>query len=117
MPTAPAGGDEAGRRIADALAELDRLSAGSGAARAPVELDQQAVGRLSRMDALQQQAMAQAEEVRRQQQRRRLLAARTRLGQGDYGLCLDCGEAIAAARLRLDPAAELCIGCAQARER
>ncbi|WP_433948574.1 hypothetical protein [Brevundimonas diminuta] len=42
------------------LAELESLDALTDESRKPVELDQQSVGRLSRMDALQQQAMALA---------------------------------------------------------
>jgi DnaK suppressor protein len=41
-------------------AELMDISAAGADERRPVELDQQSVGRLSRMDALQVQAMAQA---------------------------------------------------------
>ena len=47
------------------LADLLRQSAATVADRRPVELDQQSVGRLSRMDALQGQAMARAAEQRR----------------------------------------------------
>ncbi len=99
-----------------AMDELQQLSRDSEQARAPVQLDQQAVGRLSRMDAMQQQAMAQAEEGRRRSQCLRLQAALYRLDAGDYGDCVDCGEPIAPARLRLDPAAERCIACAEKRE-
>ncbi len=79
-----------------------------------VELDQQAVGRLSRMDALQNQAMAVAQQNRRDIQTRRLTAALARLAEGEYGYCEDCGEDIAPKRLELDPAASKCINCARA---
>ena len=39
-----------------------------------------------------------------------------RLDGDDYGLCVDCGEAIAFERLRVQPQALRCIGCEQARE-
>lgn len=80
---------------------------------ATVELDQQSVGRLSRMDALQNQAMAQANAARRQSERTRLAAALARMEDGDYGYCEDCGDDIAPARLALDPAAMRCIDCAR----
>jgi len=80
--------------------------------RAPVELDQQAVGRLSRMDALQVQAMALETSRRRGNELRRIAAALARIDEGDFGYCLECGDEIAARRLELDPAAPLCIGCA-----
>lgn len=81
--------------------------------RAIVTLDQQSVGRLSRMDALQRQAMATAQERRRAQEARRLRAALARLDEGEYGHCQECGEEIAPARLELDPAAALCVACAR----
>ena len=83
--------------------------------RAPVELDQQAVGRLSRMDALQVQAMALETSRRRGNELRRIAAALARIDEGEFGHCLECGDEIAARRLALDPAAPLCIGCASGR--
>ena len=81
--------------------------------RAPVELDQTRLGRLSRMDAMQVQAMAQAATRRREQELGRLEAALKRCDDETYGECLACGEFIAIARLELDPAATLCIACAR----
>ncbi len=98
------------------LAELRAASEASREDREPVELDQTRQGRLSRMDAMQGQAMAQASEARRGQQIVRLKAALERIGRGDFGECLECGEAIAEARLRNDPAVTLCIDCAGAKE-
>ncbi len=92
-----------------ALAEEDRLGA-SG--QAVVELDQQAVGRLSRMDALQNQAMAKAQSARRRAEADRLQAALARIDNADYGLCEDCGEDIPAGRLKLDLTALRCVSCA-----
>ena len=99
--------------IAQRLAELDAEDHLGQAGQATVELDQQAVGRLSRMDALQNQAMAKAGSARRQVERTRLEAALARMDEGEYGYCEDCGDDIAPARLMLDPAAPLCIQCAR----
>ena len=99
---------------ANLIARLDDLAADDAAtkgARAVVALDQQAVGRLSRMDALQNQAMAEAQSRRRQAERQRVQAALRRLDDGEYGFCLTCGEEIAAKRLALDPALALCADC------
>ncbi|MEL7258611.1 MAG: TraR/DksA C4-type zinc finger protein [Pseudomonadota bacterium] len=95
------------------LTELDNEDALGEAGKSTVELDQQAVGRLSRMDALQNQAMAKATGVRREVERTRLLAALTRMEEGEFGYCDDCGELIAERRLRLDPAALKCVDCAR----
>lgn len=78
----------------------------------PVELDQAQQGRLTRMDALQGQAMAAETERRRQLELARIDAALGRLEAGTYGDCLRCGEPIANARLLNDPSTPLCIHCA-----
>ena len=80
-----------------------------------VELDQARVGRLSRMDALQGQAMSQESQRRREQELVRISRALKRLELGAYGECLNCDEAIAIGRLKADPAATLCIHCAESK--
>lgn len=106
-----------GQLIDQRIAELEAMAEGSQALAAVVELDQTRQGRLSRMDAMQGQAMAQASEQRRVAQVRRLRHARARLNDGRYGECADCGEWIATARLQADPATLYCRDCASARER
>ena len=95
------------------LEELDSLEATNEEDRAIVVLDQQSVGRLSRMDALQHQAMAQETQRRRLQERTRIAAALKRIAEDEYGWCAECGEAIAAKRLNVDPMAVMCSGCAR----
>lgn len=100
------------RLLEEKLAELldeDRLG---DADRATVELDQEAVGRLSRIDALQVQAMAEAQTRRRVAARDRIRAALARLDEGDFGYCTECGDPIAEQRLMHDPSVTQCIGCA-----
>lgn len=83
---------------------------------APVELDQTKVGRLSRMDAIQQQAMAQASARRTEVELQRIRTAINRLRAGDYGYCAKCDEEIAERRLQVDPATLICIDCARTAE-
>lgn len=97
--------------------ELDEQDIGSEQARSVVALDQTSVGRLSRMDAMQGQAMAQATQRRRQVEMQRISAALKRIEEDEYGWCIDCGDEIAAKRLEFDPTATLCIACAEERER
>ena len=104
--------DKARSRLAARKAELEELSRLSEDARRPVELDQQAVGRLSRMDALQQQAMAEANERARRRDLVRIEMAERRLADGSYGHCEECDEEIPDGRLRIDPMAERCVNCA-----
>lgn len=81
-----------------------------------IELDQTRVGRLSRMDALQAQAMSKETGRRRRQKLLQIEAALRRIEQDEYGYCQECGDEIAPARLNIDPAVLLCIRCAEAGE-
>ena len=96
---------------------LNRLEDAAGAsqntadARAPVELDQQSIGRLSRMDALQNQAMARASETRRRNEMAVMKDALLRLDDDDFGYCEDCGEAIPMARISINPGVRRCVDC------
>lgn len=103
--------DDARKLLSAKREELLLASSTAADARKVVELDQQSVGRLSRQDALQQQAMAKAQEQLRQRELQRIEQAMQRLEEGEYGYCLQCGEEIATARLAIDPMAELCINC------
>ena len=81
--------------------------------RKPVTLDQTMVGRLSRMDAMQSQAMAIETERRRSVEIRRIDAALERINQGEFGYCGVCGELIGSKRLENDPTVVACIICAR----
>lgn len=80
---------------------------------APVELDQQVQGRLSRMDAIQGQAMAQATIERRRVEIAQIDAAFKRMDEDEFGYCVACGEDIAEKRLELNPAIARCVECAE----
>ena len=92
--------------------ELTTQSDLSASDRAAVTLDQQSVGRLSRMDAIQQQAMAQAQQRARSTELVRIDQALRRLDDGEYGYCLECGNEIPTKRLEIDPSASHCVKCA-----
>ena len=104
--------ETAKRRLAEKSKELEDLSKISKEARDTVALDQQSVGRLSRMDAMQQQAMAEAQERTRQLDLQRIEQALRRIRDEDYGYCIHCDEEIPDARLAIDPMAECCVNCA-----
>jgi len=95
------------------LLDLDQIEQQSSET---VELDQSRQGRLSRMDALQGQAMSQELERRRRVALRNLEAALKRIEERHYGYCVDCGAPIAERRLDYDPAAARCIACAERAE-
>ena len=98
-------------------AELTALDQGAREAADTVELDQTRQGRLSRMDALQQQAMASESNRRRTLELNRIESALKRIAEDEFGDCRHCGEQIAIGRLEADPTATLCLICAEAAER
>lgn len=81
--------------------------------RAPVTLEHDSVGRLSRIDAMQVQAMAMAQARRRQAERSAIDAALRRIAEDEFGYCLKCGDDIAPARLEHNPSVTICIECAR----
>lgn len=81
-----------------------------------VELDQARVGRVSRMDAMQAQAMAKESDRRRMLALQRIQSALERMDAGEYGVCVSCDEPISSHRLEVDPTAVLCIDCASEAE-
>lgn len=103
-------------RLLEMKAELERLAQEHEHDSDIVELDQTTQGRLSRMDALQGQAMAQEVARRREAEIRRIDAALARIEDDEFGYCVMCGEEIARKRLDLDPATPNCIDCARSEE-
>jgi len=103
-------------RLLELRTEILDLQGARDNSAATVHLDQSSVGRLSRMDALQQQAMAQNAQRRAAQSLGRIEAALRRCDDGSYGFCIDCDEPIDPRRLNLDPTATRCIRCAAAHD-
>lgn len=92
--------------------ELQELKEASRESTRTVTLDQSSIGRLSRMDAMQSQAMAKENSRRREQLLLRIDAALERIEEGEYGYCASCDEEINSRRLDVDPANPFCVDCA-----
>lgn len=100
------------QRVEAALGDVQRsLDMAASNDTGTVILDQSSVGRLSRMDALQQQAMAAGWKETLQRENRRLIAARARLDEGSFGICCRCNEPIPKDRLEADLGAPFCTDC------
>ena len=108
---------EARARLLKLREDIESLAATSDQSSEIVELDQARVGRLSRMDALQAQAMSKASSRRRAIMLRSIVAALERIESGEYGFCRSCDNPIHRKRLEFDPTARLCIQCAETAER
>lgn len=108
--------DQIRARLLARRQELMEVADSGDEAAQTVELDQTRVGRLSRMDALQGQAMSKEAKRRREEELKRISIALAHLDDGDYGLCIECGEQIGPQRLEADPSAMWCIQCAERHE-
>ena len=93
--------------------ELDAMGTAGEDERAVVTLDQQAIGRLARMDLLQRQQMAKETHRRRVLELSKIEAALRRIDEDEYGWCAECGSEISEKRLEVDPTAHLCVDCAK----
>ena len=108
--------DEMRDKLVKLREELESVAATSKESAAVVELDQSKVGRLSRMDAMQAQAMAKASVQRHDEALRGIAAALKRIDEDEYGFCLECDEPINPKRLEFDPTVLLCVDCASKSE-
>ena len=103
-------------RLLQLRIDIEAASAASKGSSQVVELDQSRLGRLSRMDAMQVQAMSQASDQRRELSLRKITAALARIDNNTFGYCCSCEDAIPQKRLEFDPTAVLCIECASSAE-
>ena len=99
--------------LLDLRQQLQAIDRSGKEAAETVVLDQARVGRLSRMDALQAQAMSQASNQRRAATLRAIEVALLAIERDSYGECNECCESINPKRLEFDPTVRLCIACAQ----
>ncbi len=99
------------QQLRDLHDELEELLDKTGETAKPVKLDQQSVGRVSRMDAIQHQQMAKANRKQMQIQLQMIKVALEAMAEGDYGYCRSCDEPIAFARLQAKPETPLCVAC------
>ena len=95
--------------------DLQQLLENSSDGAQPISLDEP-IGRLSRMDAMQQQSMVQANRRTTQTRLTRIESALRRHAMGEYGRCMGCEEEIGYARLKAQPEAPFCIDCQSNKE-
>ncbi|MBW3554984.1 MAG: TraR/DksA C4-type zinc finger protein [Gemmatimonadetes bacterium] len=93
------------------LRKLERSMRTTEEALRPVKLDQTAVGRLSRIDSLQNQGLTRNLQEREQAKLGQIVAAVQRVEAGTYGTCVECGGAIRFERLEVFPETPTCAAC------
>ena len=98
------------RILAQHLAEVEAYLESSKEAAAAVEPDK-SLGRLSRMEAMQDQQLVM--EMRRRKKRHlvEIKTALSRIEMDDYGNCIFCGKEISGDRLEVFPESQTCVRC------
>jgi len=96
--------------------ELTAIVEGLSEGTRPVEPDS-AIGRISRVDAIQVQQMAQASMRMARRRLQQVAAALQRVAADAYGECAECGDDIGYPRLKARPEAPFCLACQSRRER
>lgn len=91
-------------------AELTEMLSTMKESSKPVDLNDP-IGRLSRMDAIQQQQMVLNARKQTEINLQLVDAALERLSKGEYGYCLQCDEEIDQKRLLAKPEAAFCTKC------
>ncbi len=109
--------DKIKKQIVSEITNLMENEASRLQASQTVELDQASTGRLTRMDAMQQQAMAKENNRRAVLRNQQLHTALDRINNDEYGYCFDCDEEISTARLQANSVTTLCIECAEKKEK
>ena len=97
--------------VEEAIKALSRQLPSLKEASKPVAPDN-AIGRLTRMDAIQSQEINKKAYQQAQSQLADLIRSLERIDDPDFGLCAACGEPIPQGRLKAMPGARHCVNCA-----
>ena len=113
QPLAPEQREMIREELLRSLTKLERSMKANGQAARPRDLEQDTVGRLSRVEALQSQGLTKTLADRERAQLEQIVAALRRLEDGTYGACNGCGGAIPIERLMVFPETLACSNCAR----
>ena len=97
--------------LLDLKREILEIEIASSGSKKPVALDQSSVGRVTRIDAIQQQQMAVESSRRRTDTMLKIEAALLGIQSDEFGICVECGDDIATATLDIDPTFVKCVNC------
>jgi DnaK suppressor protein len=103
--------EELAAELHRALDKLERSMRTTEEALRPVKLDQTAVGRLSRIDSLQNQGLTRNLKEREEAKLGQVVSALRRMEEGTYGLCIQCSAEIPFERLLVFPETPICTRC------
>jgi DnaK suppressor protein len=106
----PADQNKYKKYLEEALDEVEKYLESSEDAAAAVAPDK-GLGRLSRMEAMQDQQLVMEMRRRKKRQLVEIKLAISRLEMGNYGTCVFCGKEISPERLEVAPEVQTCMSC------
>ena len=71
-----------------------------------------AIGRVSRMDAINNKSVLEAALRKAEEKLTRLLVVESKVDKQDFGYCIRCGNSIPIGRILLMPQSRKCVRCA-----
>jgi RNA polymerase-binding transcription factor len=72
-----------------------------------------AIGRVSRMDAINNRSIVEAALRKAEEKLKNLKRVQSKLDDSDFGICLKCNNEIPLGRILIRPESLLCINCAR----
>lgn len=103
------------QRLLDAQDAIKALLTQTAVSSRPVDLELP-IGRLTRIDALQMQGMAQMNQYQLEIRQKQVEAALSTFSQGTYGMCRHCKDPVHIERLNVLPESPFCIDCQESFE-
>lgn len=103
--------DKIEQQIQKEISKTETLIAEYKSLTKPVAPDD-AIGRISRMDAINNKSVTEASLRQAEEKLRNLQRVQSRLGSSDFGVCLKCGKSIPEARILYRPESLHCVDCA-----
>jgi DnaK suppressor protein len=104
-------GQEMKQKILDAIAKTEASIEDYKELTKPIAPDV-AIGRISRMDAINNKSVTEASLRQAQQKLQNLLRVLGQVGSDDFGQCLQCKQPIPIARILIRPESLYCVKCA-----
>lgn len=104
--------EEIQQRVVQEIEKTEKLILEYKEMTKPVEPDC-AIGRISRMDAINNQSVTQASLRQAEDKLKKLNIVSSKIGEKDFGLCMKCRQSIPLARILFRPESMFCVNCAK----
>ena len=104
--------DNIEQKINDEISKTEALIKEYKELTKPISPDS-AIGRVSRMDAINNKSVSEANLRQAESKLRNLKRVFSQLGSAEFGICLKCKQPIPLGRILIRPESLLCVNCAQ----